>query len=255
MNLTLQGLNVHYIDRGAGAETVLFLHGWGASVELYQPIFDLLVGRGYRVVAFDMPGVGGTDEPAKALTMEDYISFTLGFCKALALEEVILIAHSHGGRIALSLLADENCPVRCKKAALMGSTGVVLPRSLQAKVKLALYKTAKVLGTNPVTKPLFGDLYEEMRDKRSSADYKAASPVMRQTMNNVLRIDLQDKMPRIRAEVLLIYGDRDTATPLLYGQIMEQKIPGSGLAVIQNAGHVAQADNWPHFTAVLDAFF
>lgn len=254
MNMTIQGLNVHYIEQGAGDRTVLFLHGWGASVELYQPVFDLLAGRGYRVLAFDMPGVGGTDLPSKPLSMQDYIDFTLAFCRHMQLEEAILMAHSHGGRIALSLMSDPACPLRCKKAVLMGSTGVVLPRSTQVKVKLALYKTAKFLGTNPITKPLFGDLYEEMRDKRSSADYKAAVPVMRQTMNNVLRVDLQEKMPKIQAEVLLVYGDRDTATPVLYGRIMEQKIPGSGLAVIQNAGHFAFADNWPQFKAVMEAF-
>ena len=253
MNLTIQGLNVHYIDQGAGEKTVLFLHGWGAPVELYQPIFDLLTGRGYRVLAFDMPGVGGTDEPKQPLKMQDYIQFTLAFCRQLNLTEVILMAHSHGGRIALSLMGDETRPLQCKKAVLMGSTGVVLPRSMKTKVKLALYKTAKMLGTNPITKPLFGDLYEEMRDKRSSADYKAASPVMRQTMNNVLRVDLQHLMPKITAEVLLVYGDRDTDTPVLYGQIMEQKIPGSGLAVIQNAGHFSHADNWPQFKAVMEA--
>ena len=254
MNLTIQGLNVHYIDQGAGRQTVLFLHGWGAPVELYQPIFDLLTERGYRVLAFDMPGVGGTDEPEKPLTVDDYVAFTLDFCKQLNLTEVILMAHSHGGRIALRLMGDAGCPVQCKKAVLMGSTGVVLPRSNKAKLKLALYKTAKVLGTNPITKPLFGDLHEEMRDKRSSDDYKAASPIMRQTMNNVLRTDLQHLMPNIRAEVLLMYGDRDTATPVLYGQIMEQKIPGSGLAVIQNAGHFCHADNWAQVSAVLKAF-
>lgn len=252
--MTIQGLNVHYIDQGAGEQTVLFLHGWGAPVELYQPVFDLLSGRGYRVLAFDMPGVGGTDLPKQPLTLADYVAFTLEFCHQLSLTEAILMAHSHGGRIALSLMGDENCPLQCKKAVLMGSTGVVLPRSLKAKVKLALYKTAKVLGTNPITKPLFGDLYEEMRDKRSSADYKAAAPVMRQTMNNVLRVDLQHLMPRIRAEVLLVYGALDPDTPVLYGQIMEQKIPGSGLAVIQNAGHFCHADNWPQFKAVMEAF-
>lgn len=254
MNLIIRGQHVHYIDQGRGEQTVLFLHGWGAPVELYQSVFDLLEGLGYRVLAFDMPGVGGSDEPQAPMKLEDYVTFTLEFCRMLGLQEAVLMAHSHGGRIALSLMGDAACPLRCKKAVLMGSAGVVLPRSPGAKVRLALYKAAKFLGTNPVTAPLFGDLYAEMRDKRSSADYKAASPVMRQTMNHVLRVDLRHLMPRIRAEVLLIYGDRDTETPMLYGQIMEENIPGSGLAVIHNAGHFVHVDNWPQVKAVLEAF-
>ena len=88
------------------------------------------------------------------------------------------------------------------------------------------------------------DLYEELRDKRASADYKAATPVMRQTMNNVLPLDFTAKMPSITAEVLLIWGEHDTATPLEHGQIMESLIPNSGLAVIHGAGHFSYADNY-----------
>ena len=255
MQTQIRGLSTHYIDLPGTRGTVLFLHGWGAHIGLYQPIFDLLQQLEYRVVAFDMPGVGQTDEPAAPLTIDDYVSFTLELCRKLELEEVILMCHSHGGRIALRLLTDEGCPIRCQKAVFFDATGVRKAAPASKKLQQAGYKAVKWLGTSKLTAPLFNDLYEELRDKRSSADYKAATPVMRQTMNNVLRIDLQDKMPRIRAEVLLIYGDRDTATPLLYGQIMEQKIPGSGLAVIQNAGHFAHADNWPQFKAVLEAFF
>lgn len=242
------------MDLGSGEQTVLFLHGWGAPVSLYQPVFDLLTGKGYRVVAFDMPGVGETPEPPRPLTVADYVRFTLDFCRQLNLTEVILMCHSHGGRIALSLLSDPHCPVSCDKAVLMDATGVVLPKSTGAKLRGRMYQAAKALGTSRVTRPLFGDLYETMRDKRSSADYKAASPVMRQTMNNVLPADFTALMPGIRAAVLLIWGDRDTATPLICGQTMERLIPGAGLAVIQNAGHFCYADNWPQVSAVLNAF-
>ena len=77
---------------------------------------------------------------------------------------------------------------------------------------------------------------------------------MRQTMNNVLPADFTDKMPSITAEVLLIWGENDTATPLEHGQIMESLIPNSGLAVIHGAGHFSYADNWPQFSAVLRAY-
>ena len=44
--------------------------------------------------------------------------------------------------------------------------------------------------------------------------------------------------------------------PVIYtfSLCLYQKIPGSGLAVIQNAGHFAYADNWPQFKAVMEAF-
>ena len=254
MQTQIQGLSTHYIDLPGEKGTVLFLHGWGAHIGLYQNIFDLLQEQGYRVVAFDMPGVGKTQEPAQPLTIDDYVAFTLDLCRELKLDEVILMCHSHGGRIALRLLTDRDCPIRCQKAVFFDATGVRKAAAPSKKLQQAGYKAVKFLGTNKLTAPLFGDLYEELRDKRASADYKAATPVMRQTMNNVLPLDYTDRMPSITAEVLLIWGENDTATPLEHGQIMEQRIPNAGLAVIRGAGHFSYADNWPQFSAVLRAF-
>ena len=254
MQTQIRGLSTHYIDLPGTRGTVLFLHGWGAHIGLYQPIFDLLQQLQYRVVAFDMPGVGQTDEPSAPLTIDDYVAFTLALCKKLELEEVILMCHSHGGRIALRLLTDKDCPLSCKKAVFFDATGVRKAPSSSQKLKQTGYKAVKWLGTSKLTAPLFGDLYAEMRDKRASADYKAATPVMRQTMNNVLPLDYTDRMPRITAEVLLIWGENDTATPLEHGQTMEKLMPNAGLAVIRGAGHFSYADNWPQFSAVLRAF-
>ena len=254
MQTQTQGLSTHYIDLPGEKGTVLFLHGWGAHIGLYQNIFDLLQEQGYRVVAFDMPGVGKTQEPPKPLTVDDYVAFTLELCQKLSVNEAILMCHSHGGRIALSMLTDPGCPVKCQKAVFFDATGVRKAPAASKSFRQAGYKLLKWLGTSKLTAPLFDDLYAEIRDKRASADYKAATPVMRQTMNNVLPADFTDKMPSITAEVLLIWGEKDTATPLEHGKIMESLIPNSGLAVIQNAGHFGHADNWPQFSAVLRAF-
>lgn len=254
MQTTIQDLSTHYIRTPGDRGTVLFLHGWGARIELYQPVFDLLAQLGYGVAAFDMPGVGGTEEPRAPLTLADYAAFTLDFCREMGLESVLLMGHSHGGRVALSLLEDPACPVRFPRAILMDAAGVRLPASAGQKRRQAAYKLLKTLGTGRLTAPLFGDLYEQERDKRSSADYRAATPVMRETMKNVLPCDLREHMPDITAQVLLIWGENDTATPLSHGRIMEERIPGAGLAVIRGAGHFCFADNWPQFSAVMRAF-
>lgn len=256
MQATIRSLRIHYIYRPGTRETVLFLHGWGAPMNLYQPIFDLLQSLGYGVAAFDMPGVGQTEEPKAPLTLSDYVDFTLEFCRMLELcqQPVILMCHSNGGRIALQLLSDPQCPLRCEKAVLIDAAGIPLPKSAAVRLKNKGYHLLKKLGTGKLTQPLFGDLYDEMRDRRASADYKAASPVMRQTMNNLLPVDFREKLPQIHAQVLLIYGENDTATPPECGRILEQGIPNGGLALIQGAGHFSYADNWPQFSAVLRAF-
>lgn len=253
--MQIQGMSVNYIyEPREDAETVLFLHGWNAPFEIYRPLLDYLRQKGFGIAAFDCPGVGKTSQPAAPLTLDDYVSFTLEFCRDLGIESAILFAHSNGGRIALRLMSDKNCPLSCTKAVLMDAAGAPTPKTLRQKTSLRLYKCLRVLGTAPVLRSLFSELYESVRDKRSSADYREASPVMKKTMSNLLACDLTGVMPDITAEVLLIWGENDTATPLSEGKKMESLIKNSGLAPIAGAGHYPYIDNPRQFYAVLDAF-
>lgn len=254
MKTTIEGLSVHYEVQGQGPETVLFLHGWAAPVAAYQPVLGLLARR-FRVVAFDMPGVGGTDEPSAPLTLDDYVAFTLAFCRETGIDNATLVCHSHGGRIAVRLLSDPGCPLRCGRAVFIDAAGVPPRRSAGWKARQRAYRLLRVLGTAKLTAPLFAERYEVVRDRRSSADYRAATPVMRATLSNVVSADLTPLMPAVSAEVLLIWGENDTATPLSDGQEMARLLPNAGLAVVKNAGHFPFADNWPQFKGILEAYF
>lgn len=257
MQVTVSGLRVNYIDNGRGPEddreVILFLHGWGAPITAYRAVLAPLEEK-YRVVAFDMPGVGGTDEPPMPMTVPDYVDFAEGFARAVGITRCILMGHSHGGRVAVGLMTREKGGLEVPRAVLIDAAGVPPRRSAGYKIRQRLYKCLRVLGTNPLTRPLFGELYEVQRDRRSSADYKAASPVMRKTLSNVVNTDMTPFMPRVRAEVLLVWGENDTATPLSDGREMERLIPGAGLAVIQGGSHFPFVENPAQFRAVLSAF-
>lgn len=252
MTIDVKGLPVDYIDQGEGP-VVLLLHGWAAPIEAYRRIVDKLSAR-YRVLVPQMPGSGKTPEPSQAMTLEDYGAFVLDFCQAAKVEECILMGHSNGGRIILRLLSQENCPLRCKKVVLMDAAGVPPVRPASYYVKVYSYKLARKLANMPVLKLIFGPLYQNMSRNRGSEDYRNASPVMKKTLVNLVNLDLTPLMPKVRQNTLLIWGENDTATPLRDGKIMEEKLPESGLAVIKNAGHFPFLDNWPQFSAVLDAF-
>lgn len=164
------------------------------------------------------------------------------------------MGHSNGGRVIFSMLSQPTPPVRCRKVVLIDSAGVLPQRPASYYVKVYSYKLARKLAQAKVTKPLFGPLYEKMRQNRGSEDYRNASEVMKKTLVNLVNLDLTPLMPQVKQSTLLIWGENDTATPLRDGQIMEQKLPDSGLAVIKNAGHFPFLENWAQFSAVLDAF-
>ena len=79
--------------------------------------------------------------------------------------------------------------------------------------------------------------------------------MMKQCMVKAINEDLTDLLPKIRQEVLLIWGDQDTATPMKDAKLMEEKIPNNGLVVLSPAGHFSFLDKPQVFKSVLRSYF
>ncbi|MBQ6830662.1 MAG: alpha/beta hydrolase [Clostridia bacterium] len=252
MNVTVNGLNIHYIDKGVGDTTVLLLHGWGVDASLYHLLIDHLAAY-CRVVAPDLPGFGGSDEPSSPFTPDDYADFALAFAEALGITEAVTIGHSNGGRVLIKLLSRPSLSLTVRKAVLIDSAGLPAHHTFSYYVKVYSFKFIKFLFSLPPLKQLFPNAVDKARSKHGSADYQQASPVMRQSMVIALHEDVTPLLSSIKASTLLIWGKDDTATPLSDGQTMERLIPDAGLAVLEG-GHWAFAERFEQCGRILDVF-
>ena len=77
---------------------------------------------------------------------------------------------------------------------------------------------------------------------------------MRKTFVRLVNTDLTDDLPRIRASTLLVWGDRDTETPLWMGQTMEKGIPDAGLVVLEGGTHFAYLEQPDRFCRIVKQF-
>ncbi|OJU14437.1 MAG: hypothetical protein BGN88_14360 [Clostridiales bacterium 43-6] len=250
MNTTINNLNINYISQGEGPD-ILFLHGWGSSHVMFTRIIKEFSGS-FRCIAPDLPGCGDSDEPKEPFDIDQYSDFVLEFIKQQNIKNPILMGHSHGGRIIINLLGSGK--LTAPKAVLFGSAGIKPKRSLQSKIRLYTFKTIKFILTLPVLNKFTKNVLENARNYFGSADYKSATPVMRQTLVNLVNMDLSDKLSNIKASTLLIWGENDTATPLSNGKVMEREIPDAGLCVIKNAGHFAMIEAPGQVNEILKVF-
>jgi pimeloyl-ACP methyl ester carboxylesterase len=100
------GLSLRVLEAGAiGADPLLLLHGWGASVYMWRDWFAPLAAAGRRVIAVDLPGHGLSDKP------DDAATYSLAGMSA-ALDELMeiegltnadVVAQSMGGTISIDL--------------------------------------------------------------------------------------------------------------------------------------------------------
>lgn len=97
------GIGSFVLDRGAG-EPVVLMHGLPASSFLYRKVTHELAGRGFRSVAFDLPGLGLAQRPPDAdYTIAGLGAWTGAAVDALGLDRFHLVLHDAGGPIGLEM--------------------------------------------------------------------------------------------------------------------------------------------------------
>ena len=253
MNTEINGINLHYTDEGEG-EVVLILHGWGAKAEIYRPVIDAL-NIGMRVIAPDLPGVGETPDPPTSWRVDDYLELVIAFAEKLGIKRLSLIGHSFGGRIIIKMMSRGYLPFTVDKIVLMDSAGIRPKLSLKKRIRQRIYKISKWVLNIDIVKWFYPDALDNLRNRNGSADYNAATPVMRETLVKVVNEDLSHLIGNINVPTLLIWGTNDTATPFSDAQKMNELIKDSGIVALEGAGHFSFLEQPKKTCAVLRSFF
>jgi pimeloyl-ACP methyl ester carboxylesterase len=229
-------------------KNLLILHGWGTNEAVYANLTEHLT-QYYRAILPELPGFGETPEPDKPWGVSDYADYVVDYCKTHEIKPDILLCHSLGCRIAIKLLSEnEHSSFNPTKVIFTGAAGIRPKRSNAQSMRTRIFKLKRFFA-----KP-FPGLTEKLRQKYGSADYRAASPIMRQCLVKIVNEDLTELLPKIKQEVLLIWGENDDSTPLSDGHKMEELIPDAGLAVIKNAGHYAFLEQPNLFIKILESY-
>src|SRR5438128_10795317 len=114
--IRVDALSVRHFDVGKGAP-VLLLHGasLGSSADVWTRNLAALAAHGLRVIAPDLPGFGGTDNPTDH-SVAYRRRFIPMFMEALKLDRAALVGHSQSGRVALDLAISD--PQRVTKLVI-----------------------------------------------------------------------------------------------------------------------------------------
>jgi pimeloyl-ACP methyl ester carboxylesterase len=98
------GVRLHYLSAGAGARTIVLLHGFPQTSHEWRKVTPTLVAAGYRFVCPDYRGAGASSRPASG-----YDKWTMaGDIHALVREHlnvsepIVLVGHDVGAMVALA---------------------------------------------------------------------------------------------------------------------------------------------------------
>lgn len=245
--IVANGQLVSYSELGSGnAEAVIFLHGWRSGKEVWARVLSYLSISNCQLISMDLPGFGGSEMPKKNFTIGDYAETLADFITKLELKNVTLVGHSFGGRVAIKLAAKN--PKLISKLILVDSAGFVMEGSR----KNLMVATAKLV--KPIFKPWFMQgLRKKIYQSIGAEDY-LATPELQKTFMNVVNEDLTEDMKKVDCPTLVIFGEKDTDTPVEFGKRMHSIIHNSKFLILKNAGHFSFIDQPEEFIKILNTF-
>lgn len=97
-------VKLNYEIQGKGDTTLFFIHGWNLDHTYWQNQVNEF-SSSYKLVLLDLAGCGGSGKNRKNWTVESYARDITTVINDEHLKNVILVAHSMGGEIALAVAA------------------------------------------------------------------------------------------------------------------------------------------------------
>lgn len=248
MQVIVDSLLTHYEVHGKG-KLVLLLHGWGDSVAGMKHLQASLAKK-HKVIALDLPGFGTSQAPDSAWGLDDYAYFVSHFlAKIDAAGLKAIVGHSNGGAIAVRGMA--RGWLSADALVLLASAGIRGEYKGRVKALRIITKAGKAL-----TAPLPKAIKQKLRKKvytTVGSDMLVAEH-LQETFKKVVTDDVRADAARLTLPTLLVYGDKDDATPVTYANIFHETIRGSTLEIIPGTGHFVHTEAPEKVVKLIEGF-
>ena len=210
---------------GAGPIQVVALHGWGRDRHDFRGVLQDL-----DAVAVDLPGFGATPPPPAATGAEGYARVVAAWIEQLP-DPQVLVGHSFGGRVAVALAA-----TRPELVAGLVLVGVPLLHRLDrtARRPSVAYRLVRMANRAGL---ISDERLEREKRRRGSADYRAATGVMRDTLVRVVNESYEDVLKDVVCPVVLVWGAEDSEVPLDVAYRAGALLEHADLEVVDGCGH------------------
>lgn len=243
--IEVNGLNIRYVSKGDGDETVLLIHGFGGDLDNWLFNHDDLVSKtGKRVIALDLPGHGQSSKSVGDGSLSFFADTIHQFLSSLNIDKAHLIGHSMGGAVALNVA--EKYPESVISMGLISPAG--LGKEINSEYLNGFISSASRKQIKPYLQQLFAD----------------ADLVTRQLINNILqykrldgvnsalqqifdgfvegstqKLQFNDVLNKFNDKAGVIWGEKDQVIPASHTGNLNESVT---TLTVATAGHMVQME-------------
>ncbi len=235
---------VHYRDNCRGEKTVVLLHGYLESLDVWDEFAGQLGKFGYRVIALDLPGHGISEVVGEIHTMEFLADVVRGLVEKAGVGKFTLAGHSMGGYAALAFA--KKYPDSLEGLILFHSTpDADTPEKKENRLreieivrsgrKEMLARTNPAKGFSPDHRKKFEEEIDGLALQVMLTEDDGIVALLRGMME---REDMNDMLRNLPVPQLFIFGCKDLYIPVESARKIGEAHPQAAVCWLPESGHM-----------------
>ena len=240
---------IHYVEQDAGVP-VLYVHGNTGSLRWFDRVMQI---KDAKTTALDMPNFGQSDPLHGAPDIDTYADAVDAFITCQAMDRPILVGHSLGGAVAISLAA--RFPRRFRGLVLVDSaapSGLVTPKEHHPLIEMmrtnreVLAQALRAVVPTLKDEPFFNLLVDDAAKMAPAAWVGNAEALG--------RFDYRGRCAAFNGPVLVIWGRKDVIVTEAMARETADAFPHARLTILESVGHSVVVEDPAVFTGHLEEF-
>jgi pimeloyl-ACP methyl ester carboxylesterase len=215
---------------------VILLHGAGGIHLSWPPQIRRLAGE--KVYAPNLPG-HGKSEGAGRQSIDEYADDVLAFMKELKIDAAVIVGHSMGSAVALTLAL--KYPKQVLGLGLLGSGSKL--RVSQTLLETVGNPNTFEAAVGMVNENCFSaDAPQNLLELSRRTMLEIRPPVLSGDFLACNEFDVTSQLENINIPTLIICGAEDKMMPVKFSESLRDAIANSQLHILENAGHMVMLE-------------
>jgi len=211
---------------------VILIHGAGGIHLSWPPQIRRLADE--KIYALDLPGHGKSEGVGRQ-SIDEYADDVIAFMKELKLRAAVIVGHSMGSAVALTLALKYPKQVLGLGLLGCGSKLRVSPILLETAGNQNTFESA----VNMVSENCFSsETPQNLIELSKKAMREIRPPVLLGDFLACNEFDVTNELENIKVPTLIICGAEDKMTPLKFSESLRDGITNSQFHVLEHAGHM-----------------
>lgn len=200
---------------------IILVHGLGMSHCYMRPALEVFA-RDFTTYAVDLPGFGRSHKPARVLDVVELSESLRAWLDANDIERAVLLANSFGCQICAHLA--EKAPSRVARLVLIAPT-------IDPDARTVRQQLFRLVMDAPRESPSL--MWIAFHEYFFVTGFRRAY----RTLRFALADHIEQRLPHITVQSLVIRGEHDTLVPQAWAQRVAAMMPNARFVTIKDAAH------------------